>query len=117
MNKKELTQEDWDNIKAKYKIGDLITGYVTRVEPFGVFLDVSELFSGLVLVPYISDKMNLDISEYPQIGDKVTGVVILLSEKLNPRKGEEFKLNYILISIKDLKDYPFDFSKKDNKSD
>lgn len=46
-----MANGDWNNLKFKYTIGEYIEGIVVKQEPFGVFVDIGEMFDAIVLVP------------------------------------------------------------------
>lgn len=37
---KQLTPDPWDRFSEKYKVGDTVSGTVTRIFPFGVLLEI-----------------------------------------------------------------------------
>ena len=45
---RQLTQNPWDNIKAEYKLGQVIKGKVKDVTNFGVFISVTEDVDALI---------------------------------------------------------------------
>jgi ribosomal protein S1 len=63
---KQLTDDPWNTIAERYPVGSTITGKVSRIESFGVFVNFEPGVDGLI---HISKVTSLD--EY-QIGDKVT---------------------------------------------
>lgn len=40
----------WDSFVAAHRVGDVLTGRVTRVLPFGAFVEVAEGVEGLLVV-------------------------------------------------------------------
>lgn len=87
----------WEEMLSRLKRGDLLTGVITRVEPFGVFVDVGEEFLGLILVPFISKKESINVQEYPEVGSVVQAVILAFSKS---RRSIEH--SYISLSIKDV---------------
>jgi small subunit ribosomal protein S1 len=91
---KQLTTDPWDEIPIKYKPGTRVTGTVTNVTDFGLFLELEEGIEGLVHVSEISgDKKGNPLSRF-QIDDVIQAKVINVSrdEKkigLSIRKLEE----------------------------
>jgi small subunit ribosomal protein S1 len=91
---KQLTPDPWDEIPVKYKPGTRVTGTVTNVTDFGLFLELEEGIEGLVHVSEISaDKKGNPLSRF-QIDDVIQAKVINVSrdEKkigLSIRKLEE----------------------------
>lgn len=44
---KSLKENPWENIEKKYKKGDVVKGKVTKLNPFGAFVQVEEKIQGL----------------------------------------------------------------------
>jgi small subunit ribosomal protein S1 len=76
---KQLTQDPWTDITAKYPVGSKHTGTVRNFTNFGVFLELEEGIDGLI---YISDlswtKKIKHPSEFTTSGDKLEVVVLEL---------------------------------------
>lgn len=76
---KQLTQDPWANIEAKYPVGSKHTGSVRNFTNFGIFVELEEGIDGLV---YISDlswtKKIKHPSEFCSVGDKLEVVVLEL---------------------------------------
>ncbi|MDY0090933.1 MAG: 30S ribosomal protein S1 [Flavobacteriaceae bacterium] len=76
---KQLTQDPWTDITAKYPIGSNHSGIVRNFTNFGVFVELEEGIDGLV---YISDlswtKKIKHPSEFVNVGDKLDVVVLEL---------------------------------------
>lgn len=76
---KQLTQDPWAGIQAKYPVGSKHTGSVRNFTNFGVFVELEEGIDGLV---YISDlswtKKIKHPSEFCSVGDKLEVVVLEL---------------------------------------
>ncbi|MFH1630050.1 MAG: 30S ribosomal protein S1 [Pseudomonadota bacterium] len=91
---KQLAPDPWDEIPVKYKPGTRVTGTVTNVTDFGLFLELEEGIEGLVHVSEISsDKKGNPLSRF-QIDDVIQAKVINVSREekkigLSIRKLEE----------------------------
>jgi small subunit ribosomal protein S1 len=76
---KQMTQDPWTDITAKYPVGSKHTGTVRNFTNFGVFLELEEGIDGLI---YISDlswtKKIKHPSEFTASGDKLEVVVLEL---------------------------------------
>ena len=57
---KRLLPDPWQEIAAKYKLGDIVRGTVTRVTPFGVFVRLDTEIDGLVHISEISNERITD---------------------------------------------------------
>ena len=76
---KQLTQDPWTDITAKFPVGSKHTGTVRNFTNFGVFLELEEGIDGLI---YISDlswtKKIKHPSDFVSVGDKLDVVVLEL---------------------------------------
>ena len=91
---KQLTSDPWDEIPRKYQPGTRVTGTVTNVTDFGLFLELEEGIEGLVHISEIpKDKHGNPMSRF-QVDDVIQARVLNVSrdEKkigLSIRKLEE----------------------------
>jgi len=76
---KQMTQDPWTDITAKYPVGSNHTGIVRNFTNFGIFVELEEGIDGLV---YISDlswtKKIKHPSEFVNVGEKLDVVVLEL---------------------------------------
>jgi small subunit ribosomal protein S1 len=79
MGIKQLTQDPWTDITAKYPVGSKHTGIVRNFTNFGIFVELEEGIDGLI---YISDlswtKKIKHPSEFVNVGEKLDVVVLEL---------------------------------------
>jgi small subunit ribosomal protein S1 len=76
---KQLTPDPWDEVPRKYKPGTRVTGTVTNVTDFGVFVELEEGIEGLIHVSEISkEKGTNPLSRY-NVEDVVQAKVINVS--------------------------------------
>ena len=68
LSRKELLENPWNNVEEKYPVGKEITATVSKVVPFGVFLELEAGLDGLI---HISELVR-PLKE----GDEVTAVVV-----------------------------------------
>ncbi|MGD9506434.1 MAG: 30S ribosomal protein S1 [Syntrophobacteraceae bacterium] len=91
---KQLESDPWESVPDRYPIGSLVTGPVTNVTDFGLFVELEEGIEGLVHVSEISkEKIKSPIGQQ-KVGDRVTAKVINISPKdrkigLSMKKVEE----------------------------
>ncbi len=91
---KQLTTDPWDEIPRKYKPGTRVTGTVTNITDFGVFIELEEGIEGLIHVSELTkEKGGNPLSRF-KIDDVIQAKVINLvrDEKkiaLSIRKLEE----------------------------
>jgi small subunit ribosomal protein S1 len=78
---KQLAQDPWEEIPLKYKPGTRVTGTVTNVTDFGLFLELEEGIEGLVHISEISgDRHGNPLSRF-QIDDVIQAKVINVSRQ------------------------------------
>ncbi len=78
---KQLTQDPWDEIPIKYKPGTRVTGTVTNITDFGLFIELEEGIEGLVHVSEISgDKRGNPLARF-QVDDVIQTKVINVSRR------------------------------------
>jgi small subunit ribosomal protein S1 len=73
---KQLQSDPWETVAERYEVGKEITGTVTNVTDFGVFVELEEGIEGLVHVSEISkEKIKTPVGMY-NIGDLLTSRVM-----------------------------------------
>jgi small subunit ribosomal protein S1 len=78
---KQLTEDPWDEIPHRYKPGTRVTGTVTNITDFGLFLELEEGIEGLVHISEISgDRHGNPLSRF-QIDDVIQAKVINVSRQ------------------------------------
>jgi small subunit ribosomal protein S1 len=73
---KQLSQNPWATLKSIYPKGSTVTGKVTSVTDFGVFVRVNEEIEGLIHVSQLSREKVENPSSLFKAGDEVTAVVL-----------------------------------------
>jgi small subunit ribosomal protein S1 len=73
---KQLTVDPWANIDHYYKVGDLVTGKVTKLASFGAFVGLQHDIDGLVHISQISEERVEKIKNVLKVGQEVTARVI-----------------------------------------
>ncbi|MGD9159961.1 MAG: 30S ribosomal protein S1 [Desulfobacteraceae bacterium] len=91
---KQLTVDPWDEIPERYKPGTRVTGTVTNITDFGVFVELEEGIEGLIHVSELTkDKSGNPLSRF-KIDDVIQAKVINIAKDdkkigLSIRKLEE----------------------------
>ena len=73
---KQLTPDPWDELPEKYPCGIRVTGTVTSVTHFGVFVELEEGIEGLVHVSELPSNDGQDALSRFEPGDKIQARVI-----------------------------------------
>jgi len=78
---KQLQEDPWKTVAERYEVGKEITGTVTNLTDFGVFIEIEEGIEGLVHVSEISkEKIKTPIGKF-SIGDVITAKVMNINSQ------------------------------------
>jgi len=91
---KQLMPDPWIEVSKKFPMGSVITGKITHITDFGLFVKVEEDIEGLVHISEVSYEKVKNLEERFKVGEEIRVKVI----KINP---EERKLG---LSIKQLEE-------------
>ena len=78
---KQLEKDPWEELSVKYNVGSTISGRVTNVTDFGVFVEVEEGIEGLVHVSELSQDRINSAKELYVIDDTVTAIIKNIDSK------------------------------------
>jgi len=87
---KQLESDPWKEIDQKYKIGDLVTGKVTKLASFGAFVQLQDDIDGLVHISQLSEEHVAKVKDVLKIGQEVEARVIKV-DKAERRIGLSIK--------------------------
>src|SRR5450432_2376896 len=87
---KQLEGDPWKEIEAKYKIGDLVKGKVSKITTFGAFLALDGDIDGLVHISQISEDRVDKIKDHLKVGQEIEARVIKV-DKTERRIGLSVK--------------------------
>lgn len=65
---------------TSFKINDEVTGIVTGIETYGIFVNIDE-YSGLIHISEISENYVRNVSDFAIVGDKIKVKIIGINEK------------------------------------
>jgi small subunit ribosomal protein S1 len=78
---KQLQEDPWKTVAERYEVGKEITGTVTNLTDFGVFVEIEEGIEGLVHVSEISkEKIKTPIGKF-SIGEVITAKVMNINSQ------------------------------------
>jgi small subunit ribosomal protein S1 len=78
---KQLHEDPWETVAERYEVGKEITGTVTNLTDFGVFVEIEEGIEGLVHVSEISkEKIKTPVGKF-NIGDVITAKVMNINSQ------------------------------------
>ncbi|MFZ1954266.1 MAG: 30S ribosomal protein S1 [Desulfobacterales bacterium] len=73
---KQLQSDPWDTVSERYAVGKEITGTITNLTDFGIFVELEEGIEGLVHVSEISkEKIKTPVGKF-NVGDVITAKVM-----------------------------------------
>jgi small subunit ribosomal protein S1 len=73
---KQLQSDPWDTVSERYEVGKEITGTITNLTDFGIFVELEEGIEGLVHVSEISKEMiKTPVGKF-NVGDMITAKVM-----------------------------------------
>lgn len=78
---RKLQENPWDTIDERYSLGQLATGPVTNVTPFGAFVQVEEAVEGLIHASELDADPQTQPRDVLQPGQMVTAKVISLDRQ------------------------------------
>ena len=87
---KQLGTDPWDGIDKLFKVGDLITGKVTKLASFGAFIGLPNDIDGLVHISQVSEDRVDKIKNVLKVGQDVTARVIKI-DRADRRIGLSIK--------------------------
>src|SRR5574344_441408 len=64
-----------------YKVGDIVKARVTGIEPYGIFVNLEDNYTGLIHISEIDNNYISDIASYVGIGDIIYVNIIGLDEE------------------------------------
>jgi small subunit ribosomal protein S1 len=73
---KQAQEDPWSSIAARYKVGQMVKGKVTKLASFGAFVEIEEGIDGLVHISQISDERVQKVKDALQPGQEVEARVI-----------------------------------------
>jgi small subunit ribosomal protein S1 len=78
---KQLQRDPWEAVPERYKVGSKITGTITNVTDFGVFVELEEGIEGLVHVSEVTaEKLKTPLGKF-QVGEVVGAKVLNINPK------------------------------------
>ena len=74
------------------EIGNVLTGKVTGIENYGIFVNIDDKYTGLIHISEVSDRFVANLNNYAEIGEELRVRVI----------GKDDEKGQLKLSIKDL---------------
>jgi len=87
---KQLEDDPWKEIETKFRIGDLVSGQVSKLTNFGAFVQLKDEIDGLVHISQISEQRVEKVKDVLKVGQQVEARVIKV-DKAERRIGLSIK--------------------------
>ena len=98
---KQLAEDPWETIDNYYKLGDLVTGKVSKLASFGAFVGLEHDIDGLVHISQVSEERVEKIKNALNVGEEVSARVIKI-DRADRRIGLSIKAaNYSQEQLKE----------------
>jgi general stress protein 13 len=68
--------KETETSRMAYRIGQIVEGKITGIQPYGAFVSLDHHTSGLIHISEISDGYVRDVGEYVHVGDTVSVKII-----------------------------------------
>lgn len=81
LSAKQLVEDPWKVISSRYAIGQLVTGKVLKVNPFGLFVELDAEIHGLAHISELADTPVADVSKVAKPGDVLEFKIISIESK------------------------------------
>jgi len=78
---KQLAVDPWTDIDAFFKIGDVVTGVISKITSFGAFVELKDGIDGLVHISQISEERIEKVKDVLKPGQEVTARVIKIDRE------------------------------------
>lgn len=88
---------------SKYDKGKIVTGRVTGIEKYGVFVSLDEFYSGLIHISEISDGFVKDIHDFVSVGETIKARIVDKDDETYHIKLSIKNINYRIENKKEQK--------------
>jgi len=78
---KQLESDPWEGINKKYRRGQAVTGTVTSITNFGIFLELEKGVEGLIHVSEIEIKKGEELPTIAKVGDQISALITNIDKK------------------------------------
>ncbi|MGK7873546.1 MAG: RNA-binding protein [Xenococcaceae cyanobacterium] len=76
-----MSNQFWNQVKSKYRLGELIYGKVEHHAPFGIFVNIGDsTVRGIVQITDFVDSGEMTPEMYPDVGSPIGAIVVGYTE-------------------------------------
>lgn len=73
---KQATEDPWNTIASRYRVGQKVSGVVTKVASFGAFVEIEPGVDGLVHISQLSDQHVEKVKDAVDVGQRVEARIL-----------------------------------------
>jgi small subunit ribosomal protein S1 len=73
---KQTQKDPWETVSQRYEVGTEVTGSITNLTDFGIFVEIEEGIEGLVHISEISTENIKNPRDHYKVGDTITAKVM-----------------------------------------
>ncbi|MDX9703631.1 MAG: 30S ribosomal protein S1 [Candidatus Auribacterota bacterium] len=73
---KQLNIDPWENIEEKYEVGQIVTGKVSKITGFGIFVTLEDELEGLIHASQIADKVPSKLEDVVAVDSEITAMIL-----------------------------------------
>ncbi|MEI6634569.1 MAG: 30S ribosomal protein S1 [Chlamydiota bacterium] len=73
---KQLRGNPWDEIDRRFSVGDSVSGTISNITGFGLFVELGDGIEGLVHISQVEKRQDEDIKVSYKVGDQVTARIL-----------------------------------------
>jgi small subunit ribosomal protein S1 len=77
---KQAQDDPWNSIASRYRVGEIVTGKVSKVASFGAFVELAEGIDGLVHISQISDDHVEKVRDVLDVGKEVRARIVRIDQ-------------------------------------
>ncbi|HEU5122005.1 MAG TPA: S1 RNA-binding domain-containing protein [Candidatus Saccharimonadales bacterium] len=81
LSMKQLTQDPWLDEVEQFKVGDEVEGTVTRITPFGAFVQISPAVEALVHISALGDGSDIDPEKVFTLNERKSFIVLEIDKE------------------------------------
>ncbi|MBN2301231.1 MAG: 30S ribosomal protein S1 [Lentisphaerae bacterium] len=87
---KQVGEDPWQAIASSFKVGQIVTGKVSKIAAFGAFVEIGNGVDGLVHISQLSENRVEKVKDVIDVGDEVTARIVRI-DKAERRIGLSIK--------------------------
>lgn len=82
---------------SDFSVNTIVTGCVTGIEEYGIFVSLDNYYSGLIHISEISDNFVRNISDYVNIGETIKVKILAVDENKHHLKLSIKNIDYRIV--------------------